>query len=159
MHHRCVTVNLKHCEHISVFLSVCVCLSCVRAGIHRLQSQDFSKPSRIVSSEKVLIHYLQGRWDTLSLHMGTKLTIHWQQVQDDKVQLVSQQSGSSFYWTGRAETSGATTQPHHQQAIMKALLMWLQYMNFRMWNRNISLSFTVSSVNCYVYLVVFFMHE
>ncbi|XP_076588624.1 spexin prohormone 2-like [Chaetodon auriga] len=33
----------------------------VLRGIHRQQSQEFSQPSRIVSSERVLIHYLQGR--------------------------------------------------------------------------------------------------
>ncbi|XP_044049308.1 spexin prohormone 2-like isoform X2 [Siniperca chuatsi] len=33
----------------------------VLRGIQRLQSREFSKPSHIVSSEKVLIHYLQER--------------------------------------------------------------------------------------------------
>ncbi|XP_056243082.1 spexin prohormone 2-like [Seriola aureovittata] len=33
----------------------------VLRGIQRLQSLDISKPSHIVSSEKVLIHYLQER--------------------------------------------------------------------------------------------------
>lgn len=83
------------------------------------------------------------------LHKGTKRTIHWQHVQNSKVQFMSQQTRSGFYWAWQAETSGATTQPDCQQVIMKALLLLLHYRNL-----NISLSFTVSSVNCYVYLFV-----
>lgn len=62
---------------LNTSLFVCACM-CVYVGIQKLQSLDFKRPSHILSSEKVLIHYLQKRWDTpaRTVYTQSKLTVH-----------------------------------------------------------------------------------
>lgn len=70
----CLFTTLQQCMKWSSVLCVC-------AGIQRMQSLDFSKAGHIVSSEKVLIHYLQDRWE--HLHTTSQLThssIHHGQI-------------------------------------------------------------------------------
>lgn len=53
---------------------VCVC---VCAGSHRLQSLQISRPGHIVISDgKVLVHFLQDRWESPRPHA------HWEHVQN-----------------------------------------------------------------------------